>query len=377
MLCSVASPSYGTSLEGITTRFQTLTTDLKKIPTERRSEVLQYITSHRSGQYKAVEKLDSIELQDLYLSDPRLPSHSGALTGRLRSVGYLHTEYVEIPTWANNLLLLRRGNYTLTDRGKVLLALQPDGKINYSLAKMEVNPFLLAPAEKYFFLYCILETDGDLIRRLYARLVTLNSSFGNNEVGRELSESLKDLQRELTGRARSEASRILKAAEASIKSGQIIAPRLEPLVDCGLLRRADPVQHLYEFTEGARGFVHNLNSASSVGEFLDRYLAANTAELLRLKSTKSKECISRFISKSYLQLRSGLGYCSIRELALLAVGNSLSEGEFFFEIGEVEQEIMELFRTYGPRVRFTKNRQGQLALVRIESSLSQTLYDKQ
>ena len=375
MLCSVASPSDVTSLEGITTRFQSLITDLKKISPECRPEVLQYITSHRSGQYKAVEKLDSIELQDLYLSDPRLPSRSGALTGRLRPVDYLHTEYVEIPTWANMLLLLRRGNFTLTDRGKVLLALQPDGKINYSLANMETNPFLLVPAEKYFFLYCILETDGDLIRRLYARLAALDSTFGNKEVSRELSESLKDLQRELTGRARSEASRILRAAEASIESGQIIAPRLEPLVDCGLIRRVDPIQHLYEFTDNGREFVRNLSDAASVGEFLECSLVSSIVQLLSLKAIESQECIRYFIAKSYQQLRSGLGYCSIRELALLTVSNSLHKGESFFEIRDVEQAIMELFHTHGPRVRFTKNRQGQLALVRIDSSLAQTLYD--
>ena len=135
------------NLEGITARFQSRITDSKRIseiPEQRRQEVLEYINSHRSNRYKTgARDLDSCELQQYYLSDPRLPSQSGALTGRLRAVDYLHTEYVEIPAWAVRLGLLRKGNYTLTERGKVLLALQAIGNSMPDHHKPDENPYLL------------------------------------------------------------------------------------------------------------------------------------------------------------------------------------------------------------------------------------------
>ncbi|MBI4330563.1 MAG: hypothetical protein HY673_04730 [Chloroflexi bacterium] len=255
----------------------------------------------------------------------------------------------------------------------MLLALQPKGKINYSTGRMEVNPFLLSPSEKYFFLYCILESDGDLIRRLYDRLLAL-ITFNNNDVGHEMSASLLATQQESTGTGKSELSRIMRAAEAGIKSGQILTTRLEPLVDCGLLRRTDAVQHVYEFNDGTRAFIQNLSGASSVGEFLVSSLASNMAFFLRTTATEPQRNIRFFTSRSYLQLRSGLGYCSIRELALLTVSNAIYEGVSRFEIDDVERELISLSKEYGSKVRFTKNRQGDIALVRIDRDLAENLY---
>ncbi len=87
MLCSVASPADGLNLEGITSRFQSLICRLQSVPADLREQVTEYIRRHRYIQYSLKKGFpDKIELHDYYLSDSRLPSQVGALTGRLRSV---------------------------------------------------------------------------------------------------------------------------------------------------------------------------------------------------------------------------------------------------------------------------------------------------
>lgn len=386
IICSISSPSYGMNLEGITARFQSRIIGSKRISEiteKRRHQVLEYINSHLSNRYKTRSgDLDSCELQQYYLSDPRLPSQSGALTGRWRSVNYLHTEYVEIPTWAVRLGLLRKGNYTLTERGKVLLALQANGNSMSDHQKPDENPYLLTPSEKYLFLYCLLDADGDIIKRLYKRLILHTGPFDKSDVSGYMIDSLEELRQEMRKRRlnvtyRSIDTQIKSAIEAiKNKSDQAIVPRLEPFVDCGLIRRGSRQNIEYETTSNTCRFIENLNHSSSVDEFLNESLAVNTAVLLRLKCENNLELVPRYMARSYSRLKSGIGYCSIKDLAILAVASSIGNGSGIFEIGDVEQTILDFARKYGASVRFTKDRQGNLALVKFDSNLIRELTDE-
>jgi hypothetical protein len=385
MICSISSPSYGINLEGITARFQSRITSSKRIsemPEQRRHEVLEYINWHRSNRYKSGPgDFASCELQQYYLSDPRLPSQSGALTGKLRSVNYLHTEYVEIPTWAVRLGLLRESNYTLTERGKAFLALQAKGNSMAYRQKPDENPYLLMPSEKYLFLYCLLDADGDLIKRLYKRLILQTGLFDKSAVGNCMLESLEELRQETKKRWLNVTNRSvdiqLKSAIEAIrnKSDQAILPRLEPFVDCGLLKRANRQSNIYETAGNTRLFIDNLNQSSSVDKFLSDSLAVNTAALLGLEYENNLELVPSYVARSYNLLKSGFGYCSIRDLAILAVAYSMGDGLGIFEIGDVEQAILNFYRKHGTSVRFTKNRQGNLALVKFDSSFIRGISD--
>lgn len=380
IICSISSPSYGMNLEGITARFQSRITASKVITQEHRQQILEYINSQRSNQYKMrAGDLDSCELQQYYLSDPRLPSQSGALTGRLRAVDYLHTEYVEIPAWAVRLGLLRKGNYTLTERGKVLLAIQSSGNDLFDSEKPDENPYLLTPSEKYFFFYCLLDVDGDLIKKLYKRLTLHTGPFSNSKVGDYMIKSLEELKDEMKRRRlnvtyTSIGTQINNTIEAiKNKSDQAVVPRLEPFVDCGLIRRSSRQNVEYETTSNTRRFIENLNHSSSVDEFLNESLAVNTVGLLGLKYAKNLELVPRYMTRSYTRLKSGIGYCSIRDLALLAVAYSIGDGSGIFEMGDVQRTILDFARKYGTSVRFTKDRQGNVALVKFDSNLIREL----
>src|SRR5687768_2173944 len=100
----LASPTRGQSLESLTRRFFDSVTKLVDVPPELRDAIEEYIRFQQlHRRYKP--GVSRVEIQDIYLSDPRLPSHSGAITGDLERRGYRHSVYVEPPTWATRLRL--------------------------------------------------------------------------------------------------------------------------------------------------------------------------------------------------------------------------------------------------------------------------------
>jgi len=380
MLCAVASPSNSVNLEGITSRFQASICNLVSIPSNLSEQVVEYIKKHRYNEYDLKKGLpDKIELQDYYLADSRLPSQVGALTGKRRGVDYLHMEYVEIPAWAVRLKLLREGNYTLTDRGKTLLVpTMSSGRVVPENAKKEANPFVISDGEKFLFLYCLLEADGDIINRLYSKLREQNEEFTVGTVRGLMLDVLKELSAKLTSRfdrqpslTETHVSNMIKTLERD--SDQIVIPRLEPYVDCGLVRRVHRQYYTYRLCDNVGSFLGFLSEFDKIDDFLEKGLAKASIGLLGIQSRTSTERLRHYLADSYLRMRSGLGYCSIRELAMLAVACAVNKHDCF-EIDDVEQELMSLYKEYGNKVRFTKDRQGYIALVRIDRELAESLY---
>ena len=390
IVTALADSSTGTTLEGLTSRFEAVVTRLHEIPDSTRGQVIDYIRSHRPNRYpRSNGTIARVELQDLYLADPRLPSHSGAITGDMEAAGYRHAVYVEIPAWAMRLRLLRRENYTITDRGKALLRLRSGGLRYLHEYDPVSNPFLLTVGERYFFLYCVLDADGDLIQRVFSSLLTREAPFTRSDVGEIAADSLvrlsdERLRRVLSGQTRTIASRMTATVESvRNRSGagmgpreSVATPRTEPLVDCGLLCRADPTAYSYRVTDEGREFATEMVQSRSIDEFLEARLAACTAKLANLDLPAGTNEVFPYIARSYALLRSGLGYCSIREVALLAVSMALDRQSRLFELCEAERAIAEAARRYGREVRFTKSRQGDIALVRIAPRVLAELTDE-
>jgi hypothetical protein len=376
--CALANSSTGTTLEGLTSRFEAVVTSLQGVPEPTRTQVWNYIRSFRPNRYpRDGQGAGQVELQDLYLSDPNLPSHSGAITGDMGASGYRHAVYVEIPAWAVRLRLLRRENYTITDRGKALACLRPGQPEHIRSYDPVRNPFNLSLGERYFFLYCLLDADGDLIQRIFSSLLILQGPVTRSKIGEIAAEALQALSAErlrlgASGRSQIIANRIsatVQSVEKQKGTGMgpresLATPRTEPLVDCGLLSRADPTSYAYLLTQQGRDFVTEMVKSTTLDQFIYTKLAGRTAHLIDLDVDPDK--VRRFVARSYARLRSGLGYCSIREVALLAVALALDEcASCAFELRDAELEISEAGRHYGKEVRFTKSRQGDIALVRI------------
>lgn len=389
ILASLASPSANTNLEGITGRFEPVVTKLRPIPPVINQQVQEYIKAYRHNRYKKTVNIESVELQDLYLSSDDLPSKSGAITGDMSGAGYRHAVYVEIPTWAVHLRILRSENYTLTDRGKALLGLagiNTDSVEGYNPA---INPMKLNPGEKLFFLYSILDVDGDLIKPLYGELVASRSDFSRGEVGERIASHLQQMLLErlrhpsnsTERRLADKASAIVLSIKNQKSSGlgprdSVATPRTEPLVDCGLLDRVDPMVYNYRTPNSAVGFISTLSEAESVGEFLETQLVSCALPFVDIDreiadpETRQQVALKQ-IASCYLVLRTGLGYCSIRELAVMAVARALNNGSPLFEIGDAEMAILAASKEHGRAVRFTKTRHGDIGLVRFDLTLAE------
>ena len=192
VLCAVAHPGTRTNLEGLSNRFESVVTTLHDIPEGVQDRVWEYIRVYRGNRYRGRQDLLSpVELQDLYLSDPLLPSQSGAITGDAATAGYRHAVYVEMPTWGVRLRLLRRDNYTLTDRGKVLRGLRRNSDEHIRTFNPDSNIYLVTPGERFFYLYCVLDVDGDLIQGIFSYLLQQESSFSRREVGYIAAKALE------------------------------------------------------------------------------------------------------------------------------------------------------------------------------------------
>ena len=381
IVCSVADPATGTSLQGLTSRFEGIVTSLHKIPGGFEDQVGAYIRTYRTSQNSRRNgSATQLELQDLYLSDSRLPSQSGAITGDMSSAGYRHAVYVEMPAWGVRLRLIRRHNYTLTDRGKVLLRLRQGETGSVRVFNPNTNPYLLTPGERYFFLFCILDVDGDLLRSVLDNVSLRKDAFSRSEVGNIAADALVGLLNDRFSRPMGGQERVVRdRIAATVKSlanqkssgmgprESVATPRTEPLVDCGLLVRTDRNSYSYRMSEEGRQFARALVQAQSIDDFLMAGLAKWSVLLSGGAPLfySNPEDVVRYVARSYSLLRSGLGYCSIREVALLADAMAIDEGVGFFELADAEQAVSEMARRYGKGVRFTKSRQGDIAQVRI------------
>ena len=388
----MAHPGIRTNLQGLTSRFENVTTTLHDVPAGFEGQVGVYIRTHRTSRYRDLKReISRLELQDLYLSDPRLPSQSGAITGDTATAGYRHAVYVEIPAWAVRLRLLRPNNYTLTDRGKVLTSLRPDLVKAIREFHPSSNPYLISAGERYVYLYCLLDGDGDLLRRILLELSGQQKSFSRRDIGQLAAEALEDFLTSRFGRVTGGRDRSLKdkikVTIQAIKnqkgsgmgpSESVATPRTEPLVDCGVFERTSGPSYDYLLREAARAFVTALADTSSIDVFLERHLATQSVELseARQRSSDRATDVIGFIAQAHSHLRSGLGYCSIREVALLAAALAINKGAGVFEIGDAERAIFDMAREKGRDVRFTKSRQGDIAQVRISPRLLSELVNE-
>ena len=391
ILCSLAHPGTRTNLEGLSNRFESVVTALHNIPEGFQDRVSEYIRAYRGNRYRGRRSLSSlVELQDLYLSDPLLPSQSGAITGDAATAGYRHAVYVEMPTWGVRLRLLRRDNYTLTDRGKVLRGLRGYSGEDIRTFNPCSNLYLVTPGERFFYLYCMLDVDGDLIQGILSCLLQREGSFTRREVGYIAAKTLEDLSTSRLSRAARGQERLLKdriattirAIENQKGSGMgpcesVATPRTEPLVDCGVLERTDRNSYDYQLSDKGREFAQAVVDSPSIDHVLETNLARLSLRLSNGGNVPQDEPqgVTNFVAKGYTQLRSGLGYCSIREVAVMAMAMAIDEGDCSFELADAEYAISELARTHGRDVRFTKSRQGDIAQVRISPRVLAELTD--
>src|SRR5262249_14183215 len=141
-------------------------------------------------------------------------------------------------------------------------------------------------------------------------------------------------------------------------------------VDLGLLHKPNPARYKYELLPRQVNFFERLVEADDPDEFCRRNLVKCLLEARGLTATPiAPEEIWPRIETSYETLRTGLGYTSLVEVVLLALGSLVNEHEGrYFEIQDGLDAVRVEQRRRPREIRYGVRRGGGLSYMRIVSA---------
>jgi len=396
--CALAPRTRGITLEGLANRLRGLVSRRIRIDLDCEPEVRRYIVDRRlfTSRYKdfppteTLARQDSsghtidIEIQDYYLAQAGIPSQTGNLTPDV---------YEDIPRWAVNLGLLRDLNYSLPARGQLLLLLAHNAASPWTELDFGHNPFALSLPEKALFLYLLLEQDGDVLLRLYPRLVELEEPFHRSIAGDILPMVFREIHAvyQLCARTAADVTQVRslltmadfiqeRKGKPSDGTGrtreQRITMRLEAFVDLGFLAKPDTTKYEYVFTPAGRSLLSGVPALEAVGLFLQGSFLALLAKSLAIPARQSADPVEIVSSlfEGYEALRSATGYAPIEEVLLYTSSKALaSDAPWFFELSAGMQAVKEVQMRYPQGLRFNVDRQGNLRYLKLERSLLDAL----
>ena len=360
------------------TTIQALGTDLfrimsKKVNVQLNKSLETYIEHRLRNQFRNTPKSHQekiyLELQDLYLSGPKIPSKTGKL--------YSYDCQRRYPYLLSSLGFAREKTYSSLVRGKMFLEFIPKEELNaFTNYARTLNPFLLNDYQKYSYLYSILENDGDVLRPLYTRLLSLRSSFSDWTAGDFLPEIYIEItkvyrpnvtsgvDKERLDHLFDSAKRIERWVNKPRTGGRsakidAITPRLEPFVDLGLLKKQDPYKYEYCFSEQGGVFFDSFCVNEDVGKFLDDCFFSALDKSFKLKANRAKKDeIMEALFFAFNAIKSPLGYAPIKEIALFGAIRSLVDKREYFEIGQATELVMEYQKSHPYAARFQVDRSG-------------------
>jgi hypothetical protein len=383
--CLAASDEV-TSMDRVTRRFAEIirrpvavgASDLDRVDAHLRSLRLW----KRYGHLRAVDRIsigEQVELQDVWLSDERLPSATGAITAEVME---------DIPNLAIQLRLLRDGNLTRTDRAHALLASFGDGALT-GLAEgssNDPNPLLLPTGAQLILGYALLEADGDFLRSAWATTPVLDKAeWTRADFATGLIAACEDLAKRArrsmsSGSDRQAIRRLQEWAQEIAKprgSGrnwgggrppdQLATLRLEPFVDLGLITRADRTSYRYRLGPEQAQFFRLLAEAQSLQSFAREQLVGGWLRTRGEQRRPAEEAeVWEYVVAAYERLKSRLGFAPFVEVVLLAIGRMIDQqhGRYF----EIQRgvDVITKQRKVDPRgVRLTISRGGQLTYMKI------------
>ncbi len=340
----------------------------------KRAQALNWLKDAESNEPPVLP----MELQDLYLSDPVLPSQTGKLT---------KDDCKNYPALAIRLGFIRAGTFSATTRTISLLHFCDEEFQSFAEYRPSLNPLKLNRHQILLFLYALLENDGEVVTSLFRALRERPSpTFSDRDagnlmpeifkiiIGRHRTRSLSIEARERLSRLEKTASIVARIREAKTVSGSsrrehISRVRVEPYVDLGLLSKADHFNHEYSFSPAGLVWVEafeNVDTSQQVEAFLTRSFFSTAAKSWKIDavSTTDTNSIVPHLYHAWEKIQSPGGYSPIGELAIVGCIKSLLEHNVMFEIGSARDAIIAYQKANPYHVRFTVNRLGELAHAR-------------
>ena len=316
----------------------------------------------------------SLEIQDLYLSEPALPSNTGKLVeANWRFYPYLTT----------SLDLIKPGTYSILTRALALLAVTPKEEIAaFDSYDEKHNPLRISPEQAAVLLYCFIDNDAEIIYRLFRTLIDLkDKSFDERTAGdflpqiiRESANSFRNASlpvedRERLGMLEKVAGSIAdwkgKPYTGSGSREEFIRVRLEPYCDLGLFTKPDKHRFAYRVTPALRTLITNWHDLKATDDFLKQRFFTTLAGLHRLKAQKAKDDeVKKALLDAGETLKSTLGYSPITDVGLLAGIRLLFQQKRILELFWTRTFLQAWQKEEPNLVRFTVDRMGALAYVK-------------
>jgi len=339
------------------------------------------VTAWRNNNHP--ETIVPMEIQDVYLSDLSLPSRTGKLVAE---------DWRKYPTLGVHLGLIRWGTWSPLVRGVVLLKLTPSEELAaFQDYRPAANPLVISRQQAMLLLYCLLENDGDVLKRLIPRLKACQGqTFNDRQAGDLLPDILREIALYLRNRIlpieeRNRLELLLKIAESIARqknqpySGggareEAIKVRLEPLVDMGLLTKDDPYKYEYRLNPAACDFFAALGENGDLGQFLDTSFFTTWARAFGTSSVSPATTPDLLwaLNRAWQELKSPIGYAPIMDTALLGGIYALTERNVFFEAATARQFLKDWQKENPNLLRFGVDRTGAMAHVRILGDLTST-----
>lgn len=353
-----------------------LTPELADYVQRRLTDSVYRILRDQVAAWKRGGMLNDIymEVQDLYLSDPRLPSRTGKLVSE---------DWRKYPYLGVHLGLIRAGTWSPFERGMTLLRLTPKAELEaFREYKSDANPLFLSLSQRMLLLHCLLENDGDVLKHLYEQLGE-RDIFSDRDAGDLLPEIFRAISQQYWNRGlpaeeRDRLDQLLKVAESIEKwkdrsySGggareEAIKARLEPFADLGFLLKDDPYRYEYRLSPQGRAFFAALETTTDIGAFLDAaffqtWAAAFGPAHARLATDDEMQAA---LVRAWNDIKSPLGYAPIVDTALLGGIYALTEQGLYFEIATARQFLRDWQKESPTAVRFSVDRMGNMAHVRL------------
>jgi len=316
----------------------------------------------------------SVEAQDWFLSDPALPSSTGREN---------RNSFAETVTACVDLRLLTEQTLTLASYGELLLAIAEDTGLLQGLTRIDANPFL--PNRKYVtavmfqVLRCDLPMQRELVRALpdgylsftqhlapMAQTILRNAgaqvarTAANRDVTDWIHRQAKSAEalarREYPGqRVTGKQGRAVAPQTVLRPLEDIFLPRMELLVDAGLLRKPVMGDYAYVSTESLAAYRRLIDGGSNN---LESHFFTSFGEIygFRPAPIHDPQEVAEHLRVAATKFKGLTGYSGIAESTVYANVQALGDPWRFVELGVSLTALRTLASAEKPTARVIADR---------------------
>lgn len=301
-----------------------------------------------------LESMDAVPAQDLWLSR-NAKSWSGSL-----SAGSVE----ELPEWALVAGVVSKTMVT-TPRGRLLLAAGRQTTAT-DWTTTDRNPFDLDPGEAVVALSLVWDYDSDILSRWFPLLRT-TGLITRADAGYLMADALDVLGDDLGG----SEGRPFKALAISMRDpsneGRArglrlhwVTPRLEQMVDTGMLAKPEPARYDYELTSRGERLRAAAEPSMPTWDVIGRCFAPDRA-------AASTETLELAVRSAYELVKSTMGLADIEDLWTLSNAQSMTQPKPSSITREALDEYLRTLISTG-RANFNVDRLGRVKYVRLVAS---------